>query len=243
MTETGEDIPPTKQFWVLLTVFGGLFTSGVAILLASPLWGSACILAGMLGLGVLVWDRKKAIPVRTPLLVLASLMGSLFIGYSSYQLMAINRDINMYVLPRSVSEQQVEAFRAYLALHEAHSVTVKVNPLDNEAREYWGQIFNALRRTSWHVQQSTFAGEPYTLNEGLCIHEQGTSSKPNDLKHDPAALLRDAFTTAQITVNCGGSSAAGEYKLFILVGHRPLAVGWRPPWLHRLGSWLQSISR
>jgi hypothetical protein len=76
--EEGPD-QQTRVFWVLLTVFGGSLTSGIGILLESPLLGFMLLITGMTGLSILVWDRIKAVPVRTPLLVVASGMGALFI--------------------------------------------------------------------------------------------------------------------------------------------------------------------
>ncbi len=238
-----ESTPQARVFWVLLTVFGGSFTTGIAVLPGSPLWGLAWMITGIIGLLILVRDRIKAIPVRTPLLILASVMGALFIGYSSYQLTAVSRSIDMYVMPRTVTKEQAEAIRAYLAPHKAHRIAVKVNPLDREAMEYWAQLFNALRLTSWEVEQITSMEEPHTLNDGLCIHEQGTNSKQSNSKDDPATLLRDALRNAQVQVNCGGGTGAGEYKLFLLVGHRPLAVGRQPPLLESLGEWLLKVSQ
>jgi hypothetical protein len=242
MAETTENIPQTRLFWVLVTIFGGIFTTGVTMVVLSPWWGTLYIVIGLLGFGVLVRDRVRAVPVRMPLLILASVMSSLFIGYLSYHLMELNRKIDIYVMPRKVSEEQVASLKTFLAGHEAQSVTIKVNPQDREATEYWGQISTALRGTSWRVEQNTSTGEPFTLNDGLCIHEQGSNSKPGGLKHDPHKVLQDAFAAAKIQVNCGSGTGAGEYKLYLLVGHRPLMIGWQPPWLFRLGSWLQSMS-
>lgn len=242
MQEGTDGNTQTRLFLVLLTIFGGTFTTGITMVVLSPWWGSFYILIGLFGFGVLVRDRLRAVPVRMPLLVLASVMGSLFVGYLTYQLSEINKTINMYVMPRKVSEEQVRALHSSLAGRESHAVIVKANPQDREAIEYWGQISNALRGTTWRVEQNTVAGEPYTLNDGLCIHVQGANSRPSGLKNDPADVLRDALRAAKIEVNCGGATGAGEYKLFILIGHRPLVIGWQPPWLFRIGSWLQSMS-
>lgn len=81
--------------------------------------GTLYILIGLLGFGVLVRDRVRAVPVRMPLLILASVMSSLFIGYFSYHLMELNRKIDMYVMPRKVSEEQVATLKTFLTGHEA----------------------------------------------------------------------------------------------------------------------------
>ena len=151
----------------------------------------------------------------------------------------LRRDLDTYVMPRVVTSKQVDDLKELLSHHKAHSVTVKVNPRDAEAREYWGQLSNALRRTEWNVEVDTSDAEPRTINDGLCIHEVGGNAKPNDPKNDPRAILEQALREAKIISNCGGGSAAGDYKLFILVGHRPLAIGREAPnMLQRLGRWL-----
>lgn len=53
--------------------------------------------------------------------------------------MEFNRKIDIYVMPRKVSEEQVTDLRGLLAGHEAQSVTIKVDAQDRETTDYWGQ--------------------------------------------------------------------------------------------------------
>jgi hypothetical protein len=191
----------------------------------------------------LVRDRVSKRPIRTPLFVFASALISIFIGHTISQVVTTQVAVTKYVLPRGVTEKQANDLRDYLSRREAHSVTVKVNPLDGEATEYAGQVFNALKNTEWAVEFSTSNGEPFTLNSGLCIDEQGENAKPNDPKHDPRELLQQAFRAANIEVNCSGGAAAGEYKLFVLVDHRPLVMGNNEPMLVKLGRWIMQLGR
>jgi hypothetical protein len=66
---------------------------------------------------------------------------------------------------------------------------------------------------------------------------------PRSAKHDPKTTLQQALTAADITVTCAGGSGAGEYKLYLLVGHRPLVVGDQEPLLSKVGRWIVSLSR
>jgi hypothetical protein len=120
---------------------------------------------------------------------------------------------------------------------------VKVFPLDGEAREYAGQLSNALNRANWDATFDT-SGQPNSA-EGLCINTTGenVNPKPFDAKHDPKTLLQQALTAADIRVNCGASSGAGEYKLYLLVGHRPVVVGDQEPLLSKVGRWIAGLSR
>jgi hypothetical protein len=159
----------------------------------------------------------------------------------------IRSDLDQYVMPRRVTQKQADDLHEYLSHHDKYPVTVKVNPLDAEAREYAGQLLNALNRSEWEGTFDTPGNDPNilpsTLNDGVCINVVGENAKPYDAKHDPRPLLQAAFVASDITANCGGGSAAGTYKLFVVVGHRPLSVGFRPPALVRLGRWIMSLSQ
>jgi hypothetical protein len=91
---------------------------------------------------------------------------------------AIRNDIDTYVLPRTITQKQADDLREYLSRHEKYAMTVKVNPLDAEARKYTAQLFNALNRTIWEVKFNTSSGEPSTLNDGLCIQVMGENASP-----------------------------------------------------------------
>ena len=120
---------------------------------------------------------------------------------------------------------------------------MKVNPLDSEATGYASLIFNALKQTSWDVTFSTANADPNTLNNGLFTCVVGSNAGPPDSKDNPEQIIRAAFRAANIEVNGGASIGAGEYKLFILVGHRPLAIGRRKPMLAKLGYWIISVGQ
>jgi hypothetical protein len=149
----------------------------------------------------------------------------------------LRSDLDTYVMPRVVTAKQADELRDFLSLHAACSVTVKVNPLDEEALEYWAQLSNALKRTEWNVEMSTASADPNTQNPGLNIYEQGINAKPKDPKADLRALLEQAFQAAHIAVNGSGGAAAGEYKLFILVGRRPRVIH-SPSFKTQIGQWI-----
>jgi hypothetical protein len=136
----------------------------------------------------------------------------------------------IYVLPRTVTPMQSDELREYLSQHAKHAVTVKANPTDGEAREYAGEIYGALNRAGWDttITWSTSSNEPPIIpSEGVCIVAIGENSKPSD---DPSVLLRDAFSVANLFGGeyCGGGVMAGVYKLFVVVGHRPVVVRSEP---------------
>jgi hypothetical protein len=125
-----------------------------------------------------------------------------------------------YVLPRTVSPAETADLRSYSMNHHKYPVTTKVNPRDREATEYAAQLKNALTAAGWDVTFSTSDADPQT-DYGLCILAIGENSKPAD---DPAQVLAVALWAANIPLNCSGSLMDGAYKLFLLVGRRPVSL-------------------
>jgi hypothetical protein len=164
-----------------------------------------------------------------------------FVIYNLLYMHSLRSDIDLYLMPRAVTQKQVDDLRDYLSHRDKYAVSVKVNPLDAEAREYGAQLFNALNGANWDASFDTSGGDPNTLNDGLCINVIGTNANPYDPKHDPATILQQAFAAARIVANCSGGAGAGNYKLYVLVGHRPLAFGDNAPLLVRVGCWLMNL--
>jgi len=235
-----------RLFWVLLTIFGSVFATGLFVILERFWWGLFEIILGLVGLVWLIRDHLisvSAAPIKTPLLILACVGVSIFVGHSISQIVAIQGVVARYVLPRVLTEKQTGDLQDYLSKHKPHGIIVKVNPLDSEATGYASLIFNALKQTSWDVTFSTANADPNTLNNGLFTCVVGSNAGPPDSKDNPEQIIRAAFRAANIEVNGGASIGAGEYKLFILVGHRPLAIGRRKPMLAKLGYWIISVGQ
>jgi hypothetical protein len=176
---------------------------------------------------------------RGCVMVALVLIGSYLIIY----LHSLRSDLDTYVMPRVVTDRQARDLRDYLSHHEAHALTVKVNPLDEEAMAYAGQLFNAFHNANWDVKLDTSNGDPNTSNSGLCTSLTGWNSGPPDPKHDPVPLLQDALLNAHIATTCGGGIGAGEYRVFLLVGRRPLMLGDHRPMLAKIGRWIERLGQ
>jgi len=163
-------------------------------------------------------------------------------GFTEYQVTALRSDFDMYAMPRQLSRQQANDLTAFLSEHGPYSVTVRAIASDREALEYATSIFSAIHQSGWTTDLNLSDEDPKP-GDGFSFQEIGTNSKPNDPKHDPAATLREAFRTANIFVPGSGSAGAGTYKLLIMVGHRPIAVGRQPPILFRIGQWFMDMGR
>src|SRR5438067_10943652 len=141
-----------KRFWVLLAIFSTLFGAGLFIVFQSLGWGLFYTIVGLIGsIGLLLKVRMRQVPIRTPLFALALMAISIFVAHTAVQISGMRQDMDVYVMPRAVTSHQVEEVRAYLSKYSPDAVTVKVIGRDEEAANYAGQLFNALRTTKWDV--------------------------------------------------------------------------------------------
>jgi hypothetical protein len=240
--------------WVGLYVgvaepFIQVFISGGSI--SNPI---ACLIAAILGLLLhlvaYTWppSRPEVRAVLTRLIVpiarrrrTFAVVGVLALWtISIFQIASVRNDLDTYAMPRKVTRQQANGLTSYLSTHGPYTVTVKADPSDREAFEYAAQLFNAIHQSGW-IADLNSSNDDLKPGEGLNIYELGSNSKPNDPKHDSAATLRDAFQSSGILVNGGGSTGAGAYKLYVLVGRRPIALGQQPPILYRIGRWFMQM--
>jgi hypothetical protein len=204
-------------------------------------------------------------------------------------------DLDAYVMPRAVSKEQASKLQDYLSKHEAYPVSMRVVQHDQEAMEYAGQLFNAMRQTNWDINPPNHGGpesfhlptlqkEPkpndldangkrlYTTIDqyieahdgwlqmdisnkiaeqnydanGLCIQVEmpGQPINPDPKHPTPMSILQDALRYAGIEASCSGSAYnRSEYKLYLLIGHRPRVVGGREPTLSRLGRWIERLGQ
>jgi hypothetical protein len=124
----------------------------------------------------------------------------------------------VYVLPRKVTSAQAAKLREYSARHKKFPVTVKSSGQDREATEYAAELRNALSDAGWAATFDT-SGEEYY---GLCVCATGENARPAD---DPRDFLATALRAADIVqFSMGGVTAGASYKLFLLVGRRPVAL-------------------
>jgi hypothetical protein len=179
---------------------------------------------------------------------LALLLVAAFGVYTIVSLRSLRSDLDGYVTPRTLSTEQTRDLEAFLAKHQQFPVTVKVAVHDTEALEYANQILFSFKRANWddamlRITEHPDSEPPFTLGDGLFIGVVGDNGRPLDPKHNPAQLLQDAFSAAHIDIAGGSTISAGEYKLFVLVGHRPLKLGNQQPLLSRIGRWMERLSQ
>jgi hypothetical protein len=79
---------------------------------------------------------------------------------------------------------------------------------------------------------------PPILDDGVRYYMTGQNNAPD--RRNPGGELQtlvNAVEKAGIQINGGGGQAAGEYKMFLLVGHRPVSIG-RPPLRYKVAQWV-----
>jgi hypothetical protein len=248
-----------RQYYALLTIFGALFGIGPFIMFEAGsssgfLWGCFLTLFGLVGLLMLYGvqfrrgERIGGLTNKIPIGLMGVVGVWILLGIFVNFIYGIRTDLDTYVMPRTITEKQSDELRNFSSDFSSHhqlpAITLKVNPQDQEAIDYWQKLGGVFNRAKWKVEISTTNSNPDpSLNPGLCIYAMGkdgnTSRDPED---DPRQVLTMALRAARIETTCGGGGGSGEYKLFLLVGHRPLRVGNQAPWRIRIAQWLEGVN-
>jgi hypothetical protein len=136
---------------------------------------------------------------------------------------------------RTISPDQAQRLAQELVKHKPHTITVKADPSDREAVDYSRQLGEILGQAGWRTESAAGNQGP-GLGEGICIAQTGEDERAQylDTTQDPYFFLPGAFASAGVDIECESGQAAGDFKLYLLVGGRPQAV--TPPRHSRLGS-------
>ena len=133
------------------------------------------------------------------------------------QLQQIANAVDLYVLPRSLTDAQKELLAAYLLTREKGEITVVYPNNDSEAHQYAMQFYSAFGDGGWRAVPKP-ADRP---SEGVSIKHIG-----NDQYSKKTDMLRKAFEAANIPINGGGwqNAQGGPESIELRVGRRPLQV-------------------
>lgn len=229
-----------RQFWVLLTVFGGLFGTGLFLFFEHPWIGGGEVIVGATGLASLIRDRIKHLPVGTPLRALASVASIIVIVYINAQLVSMRSDLDAYVMPRVITPKQAEDIRSALKAHPTEiTIDVFASSGDPEALEYGGQLANVIRSGGWRVNfaglnpwesgpssnygNGSFFNVYLAMDQGVTVRVGlvGQPTNEDPLHPTPGAVLNEALQRAQIANGSGGAADRGVYSVIVEVGRRP----------------------
>jgi hypothetical protein len=156
--------PHEKYFYSVNAIFAVLAGAGTILIVEARPWSGAFWLgvfytvSGFWGLIVMAGDLLKQrvkvtvrkIPIRTPMALLAIVGAFVFAFQFIFTVFSVRADLDTYVMPRTIAKKQVEKLRDYLFKHPGGpTIYVRAVQNDREAMEYAGQLFNALRLSSW----------------------------------------------------------------------------------------------
>jgi hypothetical protein len=243
-----------KQLYVLLAIFGAMAGIGPYIVFeASSAWGllAGCALTvfGFGGLLMLLPSRPRIQQrivgivgnwiTRVPLNLMGVVGVWMLVALLVYTLHDLRSDLNEYAMPRSVTQKQYSDLREYLSKRVPANfpIMVMAEPTDPEAVSYAAQLGDALTRAGWEATCCRTPNHP--LHDGVLIGSSGIVPKNN-----PYVILDQALSS--INVGSGyiniGPFDKNEYQLYLLVGHRPVAIGYtvRRSLLFRVGDWLRN---
>jgi hypothetical protein len=166
--------------------------------------------------------------------------------YLMFYLHELRRDLDAYMMPRVITEEQAAQIRKVLQAHNPETVVNLVsNAGDPEAAEYAAQLTNAIVSGGWEVAiQSLNPWGPQSIevnsklgrafdnmwlamDQGVLIRVglAGQPQNANPQHPTPAALLASALRTADIQFGSGEWADRGKYTLILEVGHRPRSIG------------------
>jgi hypothetical protein len=234
-----------------------------------PLWEVAAWVAGALGFHLLGTKWSALEKRMTPRLAawfhsigndnsyriwaLGVVVSYFAIGASLY-VYQLRSDLDTYVMPRTVTNEQAAIIRISLMRHPTETpINVFANEADSEAMQYAGQLYSAVKQGGWEAhfgginpwepdlpnQKTTFGNLYLALDQGVNIM-QGLVGQPEnpDPRHPSTAdVLIDTLHEAHIDTGGGGTPNLGKYSVTILVCRRPLVLRSESLW-SQVRQWL-----
>lgn len=189
MGEQPTELPQDRWFWVWLSVFTILFgTSPFVIWQGHPWWGSACGVAGLAGLLILVRDRLKAgisrLPIRTLLKVFVVVALSVIVGQLlGYNIYNPHANPSLIVPPVVVFVGTLGLVVLFLLLFVlVYLIKPRQSPIENYAPKL--VIHRAVYAAGLPTEVSVTDKLQNMVRDGIAITVDGTLG--GLLPHDPA---------------------------------------------------------
>ncbi len=243
-----EEIRPHFKWEIIRWILGagvvtGLFTfaRSVSNQPVSLQWSILIFLLSSIGwASISLYLRGKTRMLSAMIVYLPIVLGLLFcvwayfIGSTLYSLnheaQSLRYNLDLYVKPRTVTQEQITTMAAYLSQYDPHEIKVAVHANDSEAANYMGQIAGGLIRGGWKILSTNYIQEQ--MNQGISINIEQTGQPQNpDPKHPtPELILQRALQQANIPVSGGGGSYnRPAYSITIAIGPRQLVIDTKPP--------------
>lgn len=196
---------------------------GALLLLASFYWPSLQLIIGdRLAASAASFASDFRVWLSIVLIIWLYAAISLFIGsrWQREMRQIIEKDIipfrlalERWVIPRRLTEQQINSIAQYLAKFRPSTVSFKTKKDDEEADFYRGDLHDALNRGGWKVLQRDYVTD---VKEGLTIHVEDTpasaAAADDPRQPKPSHLLFAALKQAEVQVD--GSSGSSGTNIF-----------------------------
>jgi hypothetical protein len=249
-----EEIRPHLKWEVIKMLFAGgaIAMAGTYAILrtaaVSPFWVAIIFIVSCVcyaGISLYLRGQRDRLRKSTGMLIamlvyLPVMLGlvfcvwAYFVGSTVYRLnhevQSLRSNLDLYVKPRTASQEQITAMAAYLSQYDPHDIKVVVAANDAEAANYMGQIASGLIRGGWKIVSTGYSEQQ--MNQGIAINvEQTTQPQNPDPKHPtPEAILQGALERAKIPVSGGGGAYnRPAYSITIGIGPRQLTIDSKPP--------------
>jgi len=156
--------------------------------------------------------------------------------YSVVYVRSLRRDFDAYIKPRTVTRNQAERIKRILRAGTPHKITVKADPHDREAFEYGVQLRNAISAGGWEVELITSKDPPHP-SDALSMHEDGFQKRTKE-DDERRNVWKKAMDKAKVEIP-GMSASNGDepYKLYLVVGRRPIDIRPKTPRVIWIGPW------
>jgi hypothetical protein len=164
---------------------------------------------------ILIWRRRSMSLFQMWPTIGIVLGGLIFIGCVVWQLAEnrranaeIQETLSRYVLPRHLSEQQINTIGDYLSKYDPQQFKMMVIKNNEEASSYRADIQRALTAGGWDLSTIDYSDD---VREGISLQfteTQESSRQRPDPKHPkPLEILRSAFQQARVQLAGTGSGS------------------------------------
>jgi len=209
----------------------------------SPYW--VTIPMGLLMIGYLIYElRFKAKPqdqlgmatssssaqqLALNPSTLVSIMFIMLIGLGvwvliiSMKVSSIRSDVNCFVMPRHLSDEQSAKIAKFLSSSGPHEIILNQVEDDEEAGSYRSDFYEVFQKGGWIIAEVNVVPNAY---QDIALHYREPLQTPpprEDPKHPSAhTIVAQALRHADLDVGTGSesSSAITKYSLSLTIGHR-----------------------
>lgn len=233
---------------LLQWLIGGASPPNIYTIAAPIVMGATLIVGAALPLtpvnGASFLKRLKNIAISRERGVWVCSVGGLFLCIL-FQMYSIRQDVNVYIMPRVVTEAQKVALTRTLGNVVANDkrIFILIPPYNPEALSYANQLMSAIEMAGWqpsspHVPSDK---EPQITESGSCgLRSDATGENDATTKLD-GNIVR-AFNEAGLDIRCGGGGVAGAHKFYLIVNARPIEINRSFPIIYYLGRWLITLT-